>query len=139
MFESVSRSFLSVRAASRSRSGRSTQWDTSTSWRVSVLGPGLRHFYVVDSDGVLRGLIVLAERAAVPERERMSTRADEIMPPIADLASVVPDDTAWTALRRMAETGVGQLPVIERGRLCGTVRREHLPDLVRGAPALQSP
>jgi Zn-dependent protease len=107
--------------------------------REGVLGLGLRHFYVVDSAGALRGLVALAELAAVPEAERISTRADEIMRPIVDLATVAPDDSAWTALRRMAETGVGQLPVIERGRLRGTIRREHLLDLVRGALALQSP
>jgi len=103
----------------------------------AVLRHGLRTFYVVDASGRLRGLVTLRELARVPTDERARVRIDGVMVPAERLAVMSPEESAWAALRRMAEAGVNQLPVVEHGRLVGAVTRERLLRLVQARLALQ--
>jgi predicted transcriptional regulator len=45
---------------------------------------------------------------------------------VAKLATVTPGDELLVAVRAMDETGAGQLPVLEDGRLVGAVGREQV-------------
>lgn len=90
-----------------------------------VLAAGRRCFFVVDADR-LRGVLTLGDVKAIP-RERWSvTPVEQAMTPLAKLASVTPRDDLLVALRTMDETGVGQLPVVEDGKLVGAVGREQV-------------
>lgn len=101
-----------------------------------VLRRGVRTFYVVDPEGGLRGLVTLRELATVPSDAREGKRLEEIMIPVGRLEVLAPGDTGWTAFRRMAERNVNQLPVLEGGRLVGTLTRERLVALVQSQLAL---
>jgi Zn-dependent protease len=103
----------------------------------AVLRHGLRTFYVVDPSARLRGLLTLRELAAVPVADRTVVRVDQVMVPAERLSVLHPNETAWAAMRRMAERGVNQLPVVSDGRLLGTVTRERLLRLVQGGLALE--
>jgi Zn-dependent protease len=102
----------------------------------SVLKRGLRTFYVMDGANELRGLVTLRELSRVPADERDLRRVEEIMLDVDRLALLSPDDDGWTALRRMAERNVNQLPVVQRGRLLGAVTRERLLAVVQARLAL---
>jgi Zn-dependent protease len=102
----------------------------------AVLRHGLRTLYVVDSNGALQGLLTLKELAGVPAERRPYQTAAHAMVPLAKLETVSPDDDGWTALRRMAERNVNQLPVVDGRRLVGALTRERLLALVQAQLAL---
>ena len=104
----------------------------------AVLRRGVRTFYVVDGSNRLLGLVSLKELAAVEPDARASTRADQIMRPAAEIASLSEGDSAWAAFKQMAERQVNQLPVLEGGRLLGAVTRERLMVLIQGGLALEA-
>jgi len=103
-----------------------------------LLHSGLRTFYVVDADGRLCGLVTIRELASVADADRPHTRIDQVMVPTSRLLVVGPEDPALVALRRMAESGVNQLPLVSDGRLLGAVTRERLINLVQAGVALRS-
>jgi Zn-dependent protease len=105
---------------------------------AAVLTKGLRTLYVTDPDGSLAGLVTLRELAPVPAAERQVRRLQEVMRPVEQLVLLGPSDTCWTALREMAERGVNQLPVVDRGKLVGVITREQLLRLVQASLALGS-
>jgi Zn-dependent protease len=105
---------------------------------ASILRRGMRTFYVVDARGGLRGLVTLAEIAATPAERRPLTRVEEIMLPAERLETLDPGETTWAAFRKMAERNVNQLPVLEAGRLLGSVTRERLVGLVQAGVALRA-
>jgi CBS domain-containing protein len=104
----------------------------------TVLRRGIRTFYVVDAAGRLAGLVTLRELAGVPSAERPTTRAMEVMVPSGSLAVLHPEESAWVAMKRMAERGVNQLPVVVDGRLLGAVTRERLLTVVQAGLTLES-
>ncbi|HEX9640335.1 MAG TPA: CBS domain-containing protein, partial [Candidatus Krumholzibacteria bacterium] len=54
-----------------------------------------------------------------------------IMVPRARLATIASDETLWTALRRMDDAGVNQLPVTDGDQLIGILTREQLLRVIR--------
>lgn len=104
----------------------------------AVLRHGLRAFYVVDGAGGLEGLVTLRELSGVPAEERAQRRLGEVMLDVERLALLAPDENGWTALRRMAERSVNQLPVVEGRRLLGAVTRERLLTVVQARLALEA-
>jgi len=101
-----------------------------------VLRRGLRTFYVVDRASELQGLLTLHELSKVPANERAQRRVEEVMLGVDRLVLILPDENGWTALRRMAERNVNQLPVVEGGHLLGAVTRERLLAVVQTRLAL---
>jgi CBS domain-containing protein len=104
----------------------------------SVLRHGYRTFYVVDSMGALRGLVTLGDLARVPADARDHTSAEAVMTPSDRLHVLQPSETGWDAMRKMAEAGVNQLPVLYRGRVIGAITRERLLGVVQAGAALRS-
>ncbi len=104
---------------------------------TSVLKRGVRTLYVADPSDRLLGLVTLAELAGTPPERRGLTSIEQVMRPVQTLATVSPDETTWEAFRRMAERNVNQLPVLEGGRLVGSVTRERLLHLVQAGVALR--
>ncbi len=90
-----------------------------------VLAAGRRCFFVVDADR-LRGMLTLSDVKAIPRERWSMTPVEEVMTPLAKLATVTSRDDLLVALRAMDETGVGQLPVVEDDKLVGAVGREQV-------------
>ncbi len=78
----------------------------------------------VSDGGALLGLVTLHELRKVAREAWPSTRLGDVMVPFERLRRVAPDDTLLTALERMNEGPVNQLPVLEGRSLLGIVTRE---------------
>jgi CBS domain-containing protein len=82
--------------------------------------------YPVVTEGELRGLVSLEDVRRLGRDQWVATRVEEIMTPLARLHTLGPADSASKALKLLAEQGVNQLPVVERGRILGLVTREDI-------------
>jgi Zn-dependent protease/CBS domain-containing protein len=78
----------------------------------------------VERDGRFLGLVSLSDLQRSEPRAWDRITAQEIMTPAARLACIGPEAQASEALAELGRRGVNQLPVVERGRLVGLVRRE---------------
>jgi len=105
--------------------------------REGVFRHGLRTLYIEGAEGRLRGLVTLRELAGVAAERRAATPIESVMVPLSQLAVVAPGESCWVALRRMAERGVNQLPVLQDGALVGEVTRERLVQLVQSSLLLE--
>lgn len=103
----------------------------------AVLKRGVRTLFVVDGAGRLRGLLTLSDIAGTPAGRRPTTKVEQIMRPLESLETVRPEESAWSAFRKMAARSVNQLPVLVGERLVGSVTRERLVALVQSALALE--
>lgn len=82
--------------------------------------------YPVVEDERLRGLVSLEDVRRLERRHWAELRAADVMTPLDRLQLIGPDDSAFEALRRLAEQGFNQLPVVVDGRLLGLVTREDI-------------
>ncbi len=95
-----------------------------------VLREGQRCFYVTDSDE--SGLITLEDIRALARRRREDgLTAGQIMKPVLTSIAATPDDDVWKLVQRMGEDELGQVPVIEDGRVLGLLTREGLMNHLR--------
>ncbi|MFZ6030156.1 MAG: site-2 protease family protein [Chloroflexota bacterium] len=93
-----------------------------------VMGTDDHAFPVVD-DGRLVGLVTLEDIRAVPRDAWRVTLVREIMTPLDELVSVVPEEDAAEALNKLQARDVRQLPVVRKdGALVGLLRQR---DIVR--------
>ncbi len=107
---------------------------------AQILRSGLRTLWVVDpDDDRLLGVATLRELARVPAEKRAATRVESVMTPVARVISVSPEDTALVGMQRLGEAGVNQLPVLENGRLVGSLTRERLFGLLQAGLWLGEP
>jgi Zn-dependent protease/CBS domain-containing protein len=82
-------------------------------------------FPVVENDQ-LRGIITLDDLRAVPRDAWDRTSVAQAMTPTDQLLTVAPDDCASEALEKLTHRDVNQLPVVDRERLVGVVRRRDI-------------
>jgi Zn-dependent protease/CBS domain-containing protein len=82
-------------------------------------------FPVVENDQ-LRGIITLDDLRAVPRNDWTRTRVAQAMTPADKLLTIGPDDCASEALEKLTHQDVNQLPVVDRERLVGVVRRRDI-------------
>jgi Zn-dependent protease/CBS domain-containing protein len=82
--------------------------------------------YPVVAQGELRGLVSLEDVRRIGRDQWAATRVADIMTPLDRLYAVGPTDSASRALKLLAEQGVNQLPVVDRGRILGLVTREDI-------------
>lgn len=90
-----------------------------------VMGTDERAFPVMDGDRLV-GLVTLEDIRTVPREAWDTTTAGDIMTPADQLAVVQPQDDAATALDKLVERDVRQVPVISNGHLIGLVRRRDI-------------
>ena len=90
-----------------------------------VMGSDEQAFPVLDSDRLV-GLVTLEDIRKVPREDWDTTTARDIMTPADRLAVVRPQDDAATALDKLMEHDVRQVPVIADGHLVGLVRRRDI-------------
>ena len=82
--------------------------------------------YPVVAEGELRGLVSLEDVRRLGRDQWAATRVADIMTPLGRLHALGPADSASSALKLLAEQGVNQLPVLDRGRILGLVTREDI-------------
>jgi len=80
----------------------------------------------VGKDGSVAGVITLRDINAVPQPKWPAVTTGQAMTPLAAVPQARPGDTMRTVLQRMDDAGVEQLPLVEDGRVVGTVSREQL-------------
>ena len=95
-----------------------------------ILQQGGRCFTVTDGDA-LSGLVTVHNVRQLPRERWPFTPVGEIMVPYQGLVRAHPYEDAWTALLRMDQHNVNQMPVEEEGRLLGMLTRENLLRYVR--------
>mgnify|MGYP001256365136 CR=1 FL=1 len=67
----------------------------------------------------------------VPRDQWRETRVRDVMMPLQDAQSVLPETSLEEAMRHMAADGVNQLPVLRDGDLVGMLTREDLVTFIR--------
>lgn len=88
-----------------------------------LMASGQRAF-PVEADQRFLGMVCLAD---LQKRDRAgweATTVREIMTPVSSLVTVPPEEDAAEALTLLGQRNLGQLPVVDRARLVGLLRRE---------------
>jgi Zn-dependent protease len=75
-------------------------------------------FPVVDGARVV-GVLGLDQIKPLAPEERASTRAGQLMHPMAEALAVAPGDSLWHALEKLTQNGVGRAAVLDKGALVG--------------------
>jgi len=88
-----------------------------------ILAGGQRSFVVNQGDRSV-GLITLHQIKDVPRADWATTRAGEVMLPVAKLECIDPDAELLSALQKMDRDGVNQLPVVQAQHVVGLLSRE---------------
>jgi Zn-dependent protease/CBS domain-containing protein len=83
------------------------------------LVPANRRACPVASDGVLVGMVTVADVGGIPPEERPSTRVGDVMGGRDGVVTVGPDTRVNEALKLMVTGGFEQVPVLDGGRLVG--------------------
>ncbi|MCL5951715.1 MAG: site-2 protease family protein [Chloroflexi bacterium] len=90
-----------------------------------ILGTDERAFPVVDNDRLV-GFVCIEDVRKVPREKWDTTTVGEIMTPANQLVVATPGEEASAALNDLALRDVNQLPVVQDGRLVGTLRRRDI-------------
>ena len=77
----------------------------------------------VVADSQLLGLVSMADMRTVPPGEWPRTTVGKVMRPRASLAVAAPDEPLAQAFEELAGHDVGELPVLDHGRLVGMLQR----------------
>ncbi|MGH9392838.1 MAG: site-2 protease family protein, partial [Terriglobales bacterium] len=85
---------------------------------------------VMDDEQNLLGIITPADLARVPRAQWGATLVRAVMVPRAQMATVQPAEGLASALRKMAEHNVGQLPILSEGGVRGVIRRDRILELL---------
>jgi Zn-dependent protease/CBS domain-containing protein len=99
-----------------------------------VDGPVLQHghvSFIVEDNGILRGMVTLQEIKALPREEWQNTPLQSVMIPAGDLVVVEPNVSLQTVMETMDERGVNQMPVVDGDRVLGMVTRDGLLRVLR--------
>jgi Zn-dependent protease/CBS domain-containing protein len=105
--------------------GETVAPDESCEQTLQTLLRTRRRVAAVTDNGVLEGIAVVSDFGKIHERDPATVRISEIMTPYERVIAVLPGTTALDALRRLAESGHAQLPVVDERRvLRGFVTRE---------------
>lgn len=87
--------------------------DTSLAELAELMSEkGIKGVPIVDSEGLLVGIVTLSDILKVPPRDRLTTPASTVMS--RKLIVTYPDESLYTAFRKMIDNGVGRLPVVEK-------------------------
>lgn len=86
---------------------------------------------VMDADDQLLGIITAADLNKVPRPQWATTLVRDLMVPFGQMATVNPTEGLSSALRKMAEHNVGQLPILANGSVRGVIRRDRIIELLQ--------
>jgi Zn-dependent protease/CBS domain-containing protein len=88
-----------------------------------MMGTDERCFAVLQDGDHLAGLVCLDDVRKVPREAWETTRVQQIMTPMDQVAVVTPQEEASEALTELTGRDVNQVPVVQDGRLVGMLRR----------------
>jgi Zn-dependent protease/CBS domain-containing protein len=97
----------------------------STLVEEHIMGTEQRAFPVLAQNRLV-GMVCLQDVRKVPRERWPERRVEDIMTPADRVAAVKPEDDAAEAMVVLTRRGVNQLPVVERGRVVGLLRREDI-------------
>jgi Zn-dependent protease len=95
-----------------------------------ILGNGQRSL-VVKQDDRMAGLLTLHNVKAIPSSEWLTTKASQVMIPVAKMKSIRPDAELTVALGEMDRDGVSQLPVMAGDQIQGILGRDDVISFLR--------
>ena len=90
------------------------------------LFPAGQHYFLIMDQDLLQGVITLHEVNKVPRDRWGVVRVEEVMIPLQSLKWVRPDQDIAKILEYMDREGIGQVPVVDQGRLVGMVGRQEI-------------
>lgn len=79
----------------------------------------------------LAGLVHINQVKEVPQERWAATRVSDVMTPDGEVATVVPEEGAFEAFRRMTQSGRQKIPVTQGGRLVGMLTARDILELFR--------
>jgi CBS domain-containing protein len=88
--------------------------------------PTHQRAFPVMKNEALAGLICLQDVSKIPRAKWDMTRVADVMTSTENLATIGPEESSSRAMMTLSQRGVNQLPVIERGRVRGLIRREDI-------------
>ena len=95
-----------------------------------ILGSG-QHCFLIDRGDDAVGLLTLQQIRQVPRPQWATTRAGQVMVPLAQSRSVDADAELWSALQSLDRNGVNQLPVSRNHHVVGMLSREDVISFLR--------
>ncbi|MGH9487095.1 MAG: site-2 protease family protein [Terriglobales bacterium] len=85
---------------------------------------------VLDQDDHLLGIITAADLARIPRAQWGTTLVRAAMVPRDEMATVMPGEGLTSALQKMAEHNIAQLPILANGGVRGIIRRDRIIELL---------
>ena len=95
-----------------------------------LLGSGRRILVIKLNDRVI-GLLTLHSVKAIPRSDWLTTRAGQVMIPVAQMKRIRPDAELTDALGEMDRDGVNQLPVMMDDEIQGILGRDDIISTLR--------
>jgi len=95
-----------------------------------ILAGRQRCFFIAE-DGLPRGLLSLTDVAQVPRAQWSRITTEQMMKPWVNVVYVTPETELLTALQKMDDARVAQVPVVKGGELVGLLAREHVLHYIR--------
>ena len=95
-----------------------------------ILASG-QHCFIVERGNNAVGLMTLQRIKEVPRSEWAATQAGQVMLPLEQVRGVDPNTGLWTALQKLDQEGVNQLPVTQDHRVIGMLSREDVLSFLR--------
>jgi Zn-dependent protease/CBS domain-containing protein len=83
-------------------------------------------FFVTDESERVVGVLTQKEVEAIPETDRGTTTAGEVLIPTAEFPVALPREDAASMLQRMEQESLWHMPVVGDGRVIGVVSKEDL-------------
>jgi len=74
----------------------------------------------------VQGLITLQNVRGIPYDRRYQSTAHQVMTPLSGGVWVAADEDAFNVLRKMDESNLDQVPVVDEGRVLGLITRDNL-------------
>ena len=90
-----------------------------------LLRRNVRDVPVIDDDNLV-GMVTLEEVKDVPTERWDTTIVRDVMTRREDVKTITPRDDLAAAMRELGDEEIGQLPVVDRGRLVGLLSRANL-------------
>lgn len=90
---------------------------------------------VMDDDDHLLGIISAADLSRIPRGQWGTRLVRDVMVPRHAMATVLPTEGLTSALRKMVEHNVGQLPILSDGSVRGVIRRDRIIELLHSTLA----
>lgn len=92
--------------------------------------------YVVTKGGQLAGLVTLHEIKGIPKELWTVKTVGEVMRPVSELQTVMPQTPVRKALEMMIQADVNQLPVVSDGQIVGMISRNRILELLQARAEL---